>query len=248
MKDHPEAGGSRLAAYKEFPVLVKLIDAGDNLSVQVHPDDAYARAHEGQAGKEEMWYVVDAAEDAVLYIGLKEKMSPEAFDEAIKEEKLLDHLNAVKVRAGEHYFIPAGTLHAIGKGCLLAEVQQSSNVTYRVYDYGRRDAWGRKRPLHIEQAKEVCSLEKAEFPKQKPSGCLAEGKSFLVDLIKVKGEAELSADEESFSHLLLVKGKLQLEDAGKTSEAKPGDGFFFPARGGRIRLKGEGDILRTRLP
>ncbi|MBR5012001.1 MAG: class I mannose-6-phosphate isomerase, partial [Clostridia bacterium] len=120
-----------------FPILIKMIDAEDNLSVQVHPDDKYALENEGGFGKTEMWYVVDHKPDACLYYGFKQDISREEFERRISDNTLTDVLNAVKVKKGDCFFIPAGTIHAIGKGMLIAEIQQSSNTTYRVYDYGR---------------------------------------------------------------------------------------------------------------
>ena len=120
-----------------FPLLIKLIDAADDLSVQVHPGDEYARLHENSFGKTECWYLLDAAEDAQLIFGMKDELTREQFRKAIEDNTLLSHVRRVKVHAGDVAYIPAGTLHAIGRGILLAEVQQSSDVTYRVYDYGR---------------------------------------------------------------------------------------------------------------
>ena len=130
---------------KDFPILIKFIDAQDNLSIQVHPDNRYALENEGQYGKTEMWYVMDAGEDAFLYYGFKEEISREEFARRIEEDTLLDVLNKVPVKKGDVLFIEAGTIHAIGKDILVAEIQQNSNVTYRVYDYGRIGKDGKKR-------------------------------------------------------------------------------------------------------
>ncbi|MCR5025201.1 MAG: class I mannose-6-phosphate isomerase, partial [Lachnospiraceae bacterium] len=138
-----------------FPVLIKLIDAKQNLSIQVHPDDEYAMSHEGQKGKTEMWYILDSAPDAFIYYGFKKEISKEEFEQRIRDNTITEVLNKVRVKKGEAYFIKAGTLHAIGAGCLIAEVQQNSNVTYRIYDYDRVGADGKRRELHIDKALDV---------------------------------------------------------------------------------------------
>lgn len=144
--------GENCRRFKEFPILTKFIDAKDNLSIQVHPDNRYALKNEGQYGKTEMWYVMDAGEDAYLYYGFKQEISREEFARRIEEDTLLDVLNSVRVQKGDVLFIEAGTIHAIGKDILIAEIQQNSNITYRVYDYGRTGKDGKKRDLHIEKA------------------------------------------------------------------------------------------------
>ena len=160
---HPEAAGESCRDFERFPVLIKLIDAHDNLSVQVHPDDAYALAHEGEYGKTEMWYIVDAEPGAELLYGFARDVTKEEFRRAIEENTLLDLVRHVPVRPGDVFFIPAGTLHAIGKGILIAEIQQNSNTTYRVYDYGRVGKDGKPRELHIAKALDVTRLTPADY-------------------------------------------------------------------------------------
>ena len=149
-----------------LPILFKLIDAKDNLSVQVHPSDDYARKYERQAGKTEMWYIIDAKPGSQLYYGFKKKIGKKEFAQRIKENTLTDVLNAVKVKPGDVFYIPAGTLHAIGKGILIAEIQQNSDLTYRIYDYGRLGNDGQPRELHVEKAMEVTDLKPAKPPKK----------------------------------------------------------------------------------
>ena len=132
-----EVLGTHCRRFRDFPILTKFIDAKDNLSIQVHPDNRYALKNEGQYGKTEMWYVMDAGEGAYLYYGFRQEISREEFERRIKEDTLLEVLNAVPVQKGDVLFIESGTIHAIGKDILIAEIQQNSNVTYRVYDYGR---------------------------------------------------------------------------------------------------------------
>lgn len=158
----PAAWGQNCARFSFFPVLTKLIDAAAPLSVQVHPSDEYALAHEGQYGKTEMWHILDADEGSFLYLGLKEDVTRERFAAAVAEDSVCELLNRVPVHAGETYFIPAGTLHAIGAGITLFEIQQNSSLTYRVYDYGRVDASGKPRPLHVQKALDVLDYNRRE--------------------------------------------------------------------------------------
>ena len=136
-------------------MLIKFIDAEQNLSVQVHPSDEYALQHENSFGKTEMWYIVEAEEGAGIYLGFNRTVTKEEYEAAIKENRLTELLNFYEVKAGDCYFIPSGTIHAIGKGCLICEIQQNSNLTYRVYDYGRKDKNGKERELHIDKAPRV---------------------------------------------------------------------------------------------
>lgn len=155
LKSHPEAVGSLGKAFPFFSTLIKLIDAKKALSIQVHPDDSYALSREGQYGKTEMWIVLEREEGAFLYFGFQRDYTEEEIRRAIEEENFPSLLCKVMVEPGDVFFIPAGTVHAIGAGILLAEVQQNSNLTYRVYDYGRKDAQGNTRELHVEKALEV---------------------------------------------------------------------------------------------
>ena len=155
LKCHPEAVGSLGKAFPFFPTLIKLIDAKKALSIQVHPDDSFALSREGQYGKTEMWIVLEREEGAFLYFGFQKDYTEEEIRRAIEEENFPSLLCKVMVEPGDVFFIPAGTVHAIGAGILLAEVQQNSNLTYRVYDYGRKDAQGNTRELHVEKALEV---------------------------------------------------------------------------------------------
>ena len=152
--------GENVKVFPFFPVLIKLIDAKDNLSVQVHPSDEYALKYENSFGKTEMWYIVEAAQGAGIYLGFNRDVSKEEYETAIKENRLTELLNFYEVKAEECYFIPSGTIHAIGKGCLIYEIQQNSNLTYRVYDYGRKDKNGNERELHIDNALKVTNLNK----------------------------------------------------------------------------------------
>ena len=150
-KEGKEVLGTNCAKFEDFPILAKFIDARDHLSIQVHPDNSYALQNEGQYGKTEMWFVMDCEPGSYLYFGFQKEISKEEFAERIANDTLTEVLNKVEVQKGDSFFIEAGTLHAIGKGILIAEIQQNSNLTYRVYDYNRKDAQGNTRELHIDK-------------------------------------------------------------------------------------------------
>jgi phosphomannose isomerase type I len=194
LKCHPEAVGSLGKAFPFFPTLIKLIDAKKALSIQVHPDDSFALSREGQYGKTEMWIVLEREEGAFLYFGFQKDYTEEEIRRAIEAENFPSLLCKVMVEPGDVFFIPAGTVHAIGAGILLAEVQQNSNLTYRVYDYGRKDAQGNTRELHVEKALEVMNRKQLSayrqeaFKKQgkKPVGEKAAGESATGEKVAEK--------------------------------------------------------------
>lgn len=236
-----EVLGTNCRRFDEFPVLIKFIDAKDNLSIQVHPDNAYALKNEHQYGKTEMWYVVDCEEGAYLYYGFNREVSKEEFAERIKNNTLLEVLNPVKVKKGDVLFIESGTIHAIGKNILIAEIQQNSNVTYRVYDYGRVGADGKPRALHVKQALEVMRRTPPEQHDFSPH--LAKCDYFTVDV--VAGGHTGMADETSFVSLLITEGEGRLTCGGETVQAKKGDSFFITAGSGAYALTGSCKALLT---
>lgn len=240
---HPEALGENGRKFAGFPVLIKLIDASRDLSIQVHPDDAYARAHEGQNGKTEMWYVLSAEPDAYLYCGFAHDVSKEEFARRIADNTLPEVLRRVHVKAGDTVFIPAGTIHAICSGIVVAEVQQSSNVTYRVCDYGRLGADGRPRALHIAQALEVTDLS-AGAKQPDFGGHLARCAYFTADLLRAPEETACGA--ESFLSLLMLDGEGTVECGGERVPARRGESLFLSAGSGTVRLTGTLRALCTR--
>lgn len=257
---NPEAMGTNCKRFEYFPVLIKLIDACDNLSVQVHPDNEYAQRVEGEYGKTEMWYIVDCDEGASLIYGFKDEISKEDFRKAIEENTLLDKVNTVPVKKGDVFFIKSGTLHAIGKGILIAEIQQNSNTTYRVYDYGRVGADGRPRELHIEKAIDVTELKPAPeqrvFPsvklKGKSSGTvmtiLADCDYFTAAKAELNESCfEVTADERSFSHILVVDGFGELDCGEEIIRLSKGSSIFFPAGSGSYTIKGKCSIICTEI-
>ena len=244
LKNNPEAGGNCVSENGDLPILVKLIDAQNALSVQVHPDDAYA-ARVGQRGKTELWHILDAAPGAGIYLGVKENVSCEEFKRHISENTVEQILRWVPVKAGESYYIPAGTLHAIGAGCLIYEVQQSSNLTYRVYDYGRLGADGKPRQLHIEDALAVSVLSHVDtspLGRNEAEGIIADCPYFTLRELSVEKDIPFSAPEGSFCHLLCTEGDVSASKGENNYVLAPGAGAFLDAGEG-ITLRGKGKIL-----
>ena len=245
-----EVLGKNCRRFREFPILIKLIDARDHLSIQVHPDNAYALKNENQYGKCEMWYVLDAQEDSCLYYGFKEEISKEQFQQRIQEKTLLDVLHALPVSKGDVLFIEAGTLHAIGKGIVLAEIQQNSNITYRIYDYDRKDANGKLRDLHIEQALNVTK----RFPLQRVNTNyphVASCDYFTVDKLNLDGNvlsnARGTVTQESFMSIVILDGQGVIRCQGETISFQKGDSFFLPAGSGDWQIEGWCDALVTTI-
>ena len=243
--------GTNCERFEYFPILIKLIDAKDNLSVQVHPDNEYALRVEGEYGKTEMWYIVDAEPGAELLYGFKHEITREEFAERIRNNSLLEVTNNVPVHKGDVFFIESGTLHAIGKGILIAEIQQNSNTTYRIYDYGRVGKDGKPRDLHIDKACEVTKLIPPTRP-TKPQGepvrkngytetLLASCEYFNVKKLDITEKAELEATSASFNSVLVLDGRFTAGDV----ELKKGDSAFVPAGYGKYTLKGAGEVILT---
>ena len=244
-----ESLGTACAKYDYFPLLIKLIDAKGDLSVQVHPSDDYALAHEGEYGKTEMWYILDCDEGAALYYGFNREVTREEYATAIREGKLLDLLNRVPVKTGDVFFIPAGTVHAIGAGILLCEIQQNSNTTYRVYDYGRRDKDGNLRPLHIEKALEVSNLKKSPALPAIPDGedvLLTECSYFTVRRLRFGGKGTVTVDDRSFVSLTVTRGDGSLAFDGGEITFRKGDTLFIPAQDKTISVKGTCEMILSR--
>ena len=255
LKAHPEAAGENCRHFGRFPVLIKLIDAHDDLSVQVHPDDAYALSHEGEYGKTEMWYVLDAQPGAELIYGFRSEITKEDFRRAIEENTLLDQVRRVPVRAGDVFFIPSGTLHAIGRGLLIAEVQQNSNTTYRVYDYGRLGKDGKPRELHIEKALDVTNLCPVTGREPAPESVipqtntryrrLAECRYFSTARLQVSGKFSFRQNDGSFEHLLVLSGSGVLRFEGGELPLTKGTSVFVPCGANCREIEGDCTLLLT---
>lgn len=245
-----QALGTNCRRFRDFPILIKFIDAKDNLSIQVHPDNRYALKNEGQYGKTEMWYVMDAGKDAFLYYGFEKEISKEEFEKRILADNLLEALHAVPVKKGDVLFIESGTIHAIGKDILIAEIQQNSNVTYRVYDYGRVGADGKKRELHVDKAVAVTKRAPAvgnagAYPH------IADCDYFTVDKLELDGavKKKLAGEvgPESFVSILILDGEGAVTNNGESVSYQKGDSLFLPAGSGAYEIEGVCDALVTTI-
>ncbi|MDO5336270.1 MAG: class I mannose-6-phosphate isomerase [Eubacteriales bacterium] len=263
LRDYPQLLGTHPRTKGELPILIKLIDARSDLSVQVHPDDDYARKYEnGQLGKTEMWYVLDASHDAQLVYGLQRDVDREVLRRSIEKGTIEKYLQKVPIKKDDLFYIEAGTIHAIGAGALIAEIQESSNLTYRLYDYNRTDKNGNKRELHVEKALEVAKLKKCEQPRQPlrvlryQKGCarelLCRCKYFEVYRMLVNTERcrELvcyRADSSSFRVLLCVRGcGTIIMKTGDMLNFFKGDCLFVPADSMELRIHGKAQFLDVR--
>ena len=261
LRENPGYLGQRHAGSKELPILIKFIDAKQDLSVQVHPTDAYAAAHEnGQRGKTEMWYVLDAAKDARIVYGLSRACREDEIRAALAGGTLTSYLNTVSVNKGDLFFIEAGTIHAIGAGSLVAEIQENSNLTYRLYDYDRVDKDGRKRPLQVEKALEVANLRGGAEPRQpvrvlkyRPgvaSELLCRCRYFEVYRMILNTQrrqvVHYRADDLSFRVLLCVDGCGTIQFDGGGITFYKGDCIFVPADSVELRLHGQAQFLDVR--
>ena len=264
---HPDgpsgiAGGGTLAEYLAarpeaagaaggLPVLIKYIDAAQNLSVQVHPDDAFARREEGDNGKTEMWYVIGAEEGAGIYCGFRKDTDKDAFLAKVQDGSVQELLNFIPVKAGDCFLIEAGTVHAIGAGCLICEVQQSSNVTYRVYDYGRL-VNGKPRQLHLDKAMRVINFsafrDRTGSGKKEPAGegCalrhLTQCRYFRCRELTLGGTFA-ERNDGSFTAIDFLSGEGEING----ERFRAGDSFFIPC-GEKFEIKGKGLAVLTDSP
>ncbi len=244
VKKYPAIVSPKFKHDETFPVMVKLIDAKQPLSIQVHPFDEYARRVEHSKGKIEAWYILGHEEGAYIYLGFKEHVSRREFEEAIVNETLTDLLRKVYVKDGDTYFIPAGTIHAIGAGITLAEIQENSNITYRVYDYGRLGADGKPRELHIAKALDVTNT----FPLNiTPPGSKG---NVIVDCNKFHVERENAPftgnTEGRFRFVLCLEGECVLMCGGFECELSKGGNVFVPGDCGcEYVIEGDGEVLVT---
>ena len=265
LKDHPEYLGTHPRAEKgQLPILIKLIDACQDLSVQVHPNDAYAAEHEnGSLGKTEMWYVLDARKGTHLVYGFYHDMDRETLKKGLLEGTVEKYLQRVAVRKDDVFFVEPGTVHGIGAGSLIAEIQESSNITYRLYDYNRVDKNGQPRQLHVEQALQVADLKGRAEPRQpmrmlryRPgyaSELLCRCKYFQVERMLVNTERcrkmmDFQTEANSFQVLLCIGGCGVMADAGKAGEPLNffrGDCIFVPASCTPLKIHGRAQFLKV---
>ncbi|MDE6275124.1 MAG: class I mannose-6-phosphate isomerase [Clostridia bacterium] len=244
LEENPQFLGVKGRGFSFFPILVKLIDSKSNLSIQVHPDDEYALREEGEYGKTEMWYIVEAKQGSGVYCGFKEPISKEQLGQALAEGKITDYLNFIEVQKGDCLFIPAGTVHAICGGILLCEVQQNSSITYRLYDYDRVDDKGNKRQLHIDKALDVTDTSKVVKANENSvrvddnAVTLASCKYFTASEITCQEEYNFEVGEDSFVSLTVVDGSGAIMADGNCISLDLGDTVFLPAELGKVTIYG----------
>ncbi len=237
--------GTKTKDLDRFPLLVKYIDANENLSVQVHPNDFYAKKLENGVGKTELWHILDCKKDAKIICGLKEDITTKEEFSNLTENEIINHLKYLSINKGDTICIKAGTIHAIMKNTLLCEIQQNSDITYRVYDWNRNDE---NRPLHLKQAKEVVDI-KSRGETVKDKECknkiynLCHNEYFYVDKVKIDGKFFYSSNKDSFQILNIVKGNGILKKNQKEYELKLGESILIPAMLGEYEIEGNIDIL-----
>lgn len=238
--------------FEKFPVLIKFIDAKGYLSIQVHPADEYALEHEGEYGKTEVWYVMSAEEGAALYYGFNQEITQEEYRRRIENNTITDVLNKVEAKPGDVFFIQPGTVHAIGAGLLICEIQQNSNTTYRVYDFGRKGADGKPRELHIDKAIAVSRLTPSESADSSSAPETANGytkrtiakcKYFTSERIDVKEKAEIPVDTSSFRSVVITDGSAILKMHDTQLDLKAGDSVFIPAQNSSFEIIGTCGML-----
>lgn len=239
--------GRYAARNHQLPILIKYIDAKENLSIQVHPNDKYARKHEGDNGKNEMWFVLAADERAFIYLGFSRDVTKEEVRRRVADNTLEEVLNRVEVRPNEAFYIPAGTVHAIGAGCLICEVQQTSNVTYRIYDYGRTDENGKPRELHVKKALDVLDYRRTEIADLKRRDTMSMeryidgmfGRNGKCTLLKYEAEGDLTillpVSHLTFALVIDGSGKLYAGDSEEAFER--GDTWMIHGRATRVSGK-----------
>ena len=239
--------GRYAARNHQLPILIKYIDAKENLSIQVHPNDKYARKHEGDNGKNEMWFVLAADEGVFIYLGFSRDVTKEEIKRRIADNTLEEVLNRVEVKPNEAFYIPAGTVHAIGAGCLICEVQQTSNVTYRIYDYGRTDENGNPRELHVKKALDVLDYRRTEIADLKRRDTMSMeryidgmfGRNGKCTLLKYEAEGDLTillpVSHLTFALVIDGSGKLYAGDSEEAFER--GDTWMIHGRATRVSGK-----------
>ena len=226
-----------------FPLLVKFIDAAQNLSVQVHPGDEYAAKHENESGKTEMWYVIDALPGSEIVYGLNGEYTREELQALIDENRFEECLNYTKVKPGEVCFIPAGLVHAIGEGILILEIQQNSDSTYRLYDYNRPGPDGKPRELHIEKALDVCIKTPVKAPGAFGGGILAACEYFQAEIYQ---NANFELEPVSMSCVTCIKGEGSIIHRGKPYGIKSGDSYFLAAGTGKCEIEGDAVFIAAK--
>lgn len=240
-----------------FPLMVKLIDAKKDLSIQVHPSDLTAQWENGEQGKAEMWYIVDCEPQACLYFGFSKRVSKEEFLRRAKDGSICEVLNRVPVARGDVFYILPGTIHAIGAGIVIAEIQQNSNTTFRVYDYQRKGADGKLRPLHLDRAAEVLSYDPIVPEECKANSCVSFPEFTMTEMftcryfrayrVDVQKYVELLCDGSSFQHVLCVEGAGMIQAHGTSYPIACGESYLMPAALGNYKIEGPCRVLVSRV-
>ena len=240
-----------------FPLMVKLIDAKRDLSIQVHPSDTTALRENGEQGKAEMWYIVDCEPQACLYFGFSKRVSKEEFLCRARDGSICEVLNRVPVARGDVFYILPGTIHAIGAGIVIAEIQQNSNTTFRVYDYQRKGADGKLRPLQLDRAAEVLSYDPIVPEECKANSCVDFPEFTMAEMfscryfrayrVDVRKYVELLCDGESFQYVLCVEGTGVICCGGAQYSIKRGESYLMPAALGSYQIKGTCRVLVSRV-
>ena len=233
---------------KQFPLLFKYLDAREDLSVQVHPNDALAMRRHNSFGKTEMWYVMQADEDARLIVGFKKNSNTTEYVEHLNSKQLLSLLDTVKVKAGDTFFLETGTVHAIGAGVVIAEIQQTSDITYRLYDFDRKDAQGHKRELHVDLALDAINYKKVSARKlyqsvRNTSNEIVNCPYFTTNFIPLDGQLSRAKIVDSFTVLMCVAGNFSITYSAVTYQYKVGDTVLMPAVLDSYVLNGNASIL-----
>jgi mannose-6-phosphate isomerase len=233
---------------KQFPLLFKYLDAREDLSIQVHPNDALAQKRHHSFGKTEMWYVMQADKDAQLIVGFKEKESPESFLQSMHDKTLLTILDHKKVHQGDVFLLDTGTIHAIGAGILIAEIQQTSDITYRIYDFDRVDAKGNQRELHLDLVLEainynVVEAERAYTKKENVSNEMVHCTYFTTNILPLNGTVNVHKIPTSFTVYMCVEGEFQWSNHDEIYSYKKGDTLLVPAALTDFQLSGQATLL-----
>ena len=241
-----------------FPLLIKFLDIDRKISVQVHPDNAYARRADQEDGKTEMWYIIKAKAGARLNYGLLPGTTREELAQAVAENRVEDYLNYVEVKSGDTFYIPAGLVHTLDPGILLAEIQQNSDATYRLYDWNRTDQNGNPRPLHIEKALDVINFEKGIIPQKEQTlqlkepnytrSILAACPYFVTEKIQLKNEYIINPAGERFYILIFLSGQGKITDGNETYYPQPGNTVLLPAELDQLVISGNTEFLISYLP
>lgn len=238
---------------KNFPLLIKFIDASQNLSVQVHPDDKLAKARHNSLGKTEMWYLIETEPGAKIYAGLNEEITPEEYEKRVKEGNFFETIAAHDSKPGDVFYLPAGRVHAIGAGNLLAEIQENSDITYRIYDYDRKDADGNPRELHTTLAKDAIDYHVYDnYVSPAPSidkdeETLVKCNHFTTTRIIVDGEKSIKSDGSSFLIVICIRGEVIVGGQDGKLKISQGDTVLIPASATEISLKGNGELLLAQV-